>query len=194
VKTGSDSPSRSRSSSALLRLAQNGDTRALSSLFRRQQLALRRWARGRLPQWARNAVDTNDLVQEALAHTFRRIHVFQDRGHGALQAYLREAVRNRIRDEIRRLGRQPTREVLEDVVEDRSASPFDQVADSEVMRRYKEKLLTLTEEEQQLVVGRIEMGYTYEQLMLATGRATVEATRMAVRRAVLKLARKMAEP
>jgi hypothetical protein len=37
------------------------------------------------------------------------------------------------------------------------------------------------------------MGYTYEQLRLATGRTTVEATRMAVRRAVLKLARKMTE-
>lgn len=184
---------KSRSSAALLRLAQQGDTRALSSLFRRQQSALRQWARGRLPQWARHAVDTNDLVQEALAHTFRRIHAFQDRGRGALQAYLREAVRNRIRDEIRRLGRQPTREVLEDVVEARTASPFDQAADAEVMRRYKIKLSSLSDEEQQLVVGRIEMGYTYEQLTLATGRTTVEATRMAVRRAVLKLARKMTE-
>jgi RNA polymerase sigma-70 factor (ECF subfamily) len=193
VKTDSESASKSRSSGALLRLAQNGDSRALSTLFRRQHSALRKWARGRLPQWARNAVDTNDLVQEALAHTFRRIHVFQDRGRGALQAYLREAVRNRIRDEIRRLGRQPTREVLEDVVEDRAASPFELAADSEVIRRYKMKLSSLTEEEQQLVVGRIEMGYTYEQLALATGRATVEATRMAARRAVLKLARKMAE-
>ena len=193
MKTDSGPPSKSRSSAALLRLAQQGDTRALSSLFRRQQSALRQWARGRLPQWARHAVDTNDLVQEALAHTFRRIHAFQDRGRGALQAYLREAVRNRIRDEIRRLGRQPTREVLEDVVEDRAASPFDQAADAEVMRRYKIKLSSLSDEEQQLVVGRIEMGYTYEQLTLATGRTTVEATRMAVRRAVLKLARKMAE-
>jgi RNA polymerase sigma-70 factor (ECF subfamily) len=192
VKTGSGSSSKSRSSAALLRLAQEGDSRALNSLFRRQGSALRQWARGKLPRWARHAVDTNDLVQEALAHTFRRIHVFQDRGRGALQAYLREAVRNRIRDEIRRLGRQPTREVLEDVLEDHGASPFDQTADTEVMRRYKLELSSLSEGDQQLVVGRIEMGYTYEQLALATGR-TVEATRMAVRRAVLKLARKMAE-
>jgi RNA polymerase sigma-70 factor, ECF subfamily len=193
VKTGSGSASKSRSSAALLRLAQKGDSRALSSLFRRQQSALRRWARGKLPQWARNAVDTNDLVQEALAHTFRRIHVFQDRGRGALQAYLREAVRNRIRDEIRRLGRQPTLQAVDDVVvEDRGASPFQQAADSEVMRRYKLKLASMSEEEQQLIVGRMEMGYTYEQLALAAGR-TVEATRMAVRRAVLKLARKMAD-
>jgi RNA polymerase sigma-70 factor (ECF subfamily) len=177
----------------LLRLAKAGDSRALNALFSRQQSALRKWARGRLPNWARSAVDTNDLVQEALVHTFKRIHSFEDRGRGALQSYLREAIRNRIRDELRKVGRQPIRAVLDEAIEDGSLSPFDRTLDSELMQRYKRKLAELTENEQQLVVGRIEMSYTYEQLALATGRETPDAARVALRRAVLKLARKMAE-
>jgi len=177
----------------LLRLAQAGDSRALNALLDRQKSALRKGARGRLPQWARGAVDTNDLVQEALIRTFTRINTFEDRGKGELQSYMREAVRNRIRDELRKVGRRPMREALHEAMQDGAASPFDQTLDSELMRRYKQKLSTLTDNEQQLVVGRIEMGYTYEQLALATGRATHEAARVAVRRAVLKLARKMAE-
>src|SRR5262249_2071607 len=137
--TGSASVVGNKSSRALLRLAQAGDTRALSALFSRQKTALRKWARGRLPQWARNALDTNDLVQEALVHTFKRINGFSDQGRGALQAYLREAVRNQIRDEVRRVGRRPVREALDDGIEDRAASPFDLAVDSELLRCYKAK-------------------------------------------------------
>lgn len=191
--TASRSPSVSRSSQLLLRLAKAGDSRALSALFGRQKSALRKWARGRLPTWARSAVDTNDLVQEALVHTFKRLNSFEDRGRGALQFYLREAVRNRIRDELRKVGRQPMRTSLDDGIEDDGQSPFERTLDSEMMRRFKSKLACLTDSEQQLVVGRIQMGYTYEQLALATGRETADAARVALRRAVLKLARKMAE-
>ena len=185
-------PSAAQSSRELIRLARQGDSRALADLFARQGGLLRRWASGRLPTWGRRAMDTNDLVQEALIRTFRRISRFEDRGRGALQAYLREAVRNRIRDELRRVNRQPPSGDLEDTMPDAGESPFDATADSEVMRRYKEKLALLTETERFLVVGRIEMAYTYEQLALATGRETAGAARIAVRRAVLRLAKLMA--
>jgi hypothetical protein len=42
-----------------------------------------------------------------------------------------------------------------------------------------------------LVVGRIELGFNYDQLALISGRATPEAARQAVRRAVKKLAERM---
>lgn len=181
------------SSRELILRAREGDSRALSDLFSRQKTALSQWARGRLPQWARSVTDTNDLIQEALLQTFRRIRVFDDRGRGALQAYLREAVKNRIRDELRRVGRQPMREALDEALQDRGPSPFDVAADSELLRRYKTHLQSLSEGERLLVVGRVEMAYTYDQLALMTGRVSAEAARVAVRRAVLKLARKMAE-
>ena len=178
------------SSRSLLVRARAGDSRALSALFRRQRAALERWTRGRLPQWARNLVDTNDLVQEAILQTFRRMEVFEDRGQGALQAYLREAVKNRIRDELRRIERHPS-EILQETLTATTASPYEAAADSERGQRYKAALARLSDPERILIVGRLEMGYTYDQLALVSGRVTAEAARLAVRRAVVKLARLM---
>src|SRR4051812_43045501 len=48
----------------LLVRAQAGDADALNDLFRRHVPLLSRWARGRLPGWARDVADTHDLVQE----------------------------------------------------------------------------------------------------------------------------------
>ena len=59
-------------------------------------------ASGRLPRWARDTADTQDLVQETLFQTFKKIEKFEARGEGALFAYLRQAILNRIRDELRR--------------------------------------------------------------------------------------------
>ena len=63
--------------------------------------------------------------------------------------------------------------------------------DGERARHYKAALATLSEEERMLVVGRIELGFNYDQLALIAGRATPEAARQAVRRAVKKLAERM---
>jgi RNA polymerase sigma factor (sigma-70 family) len=183
------------SSGELLYRARAGDERALSALFRRQSLALTTWARGRLPRWARSVSDTADVVQEALLQTFKRIDRFDDRGRGALQAYLRRAVDNRICDEMRRVARRPTQHLEDGVAPEPLASgpsPFQATLDAERERNYKEAIATLTEEERVLVVGRLELAYTYDQLALISGRATAEAARQAVRRAVVKLAERMA--
>ena len=87
----------------LLRRARAGDAGALDDLFRRHLPPLRRWARGRLPRWTRDLRDTEDVVQETLLQTLKRIDVFEPRHEGALQAYLRQALINRVRDEVRRL-------------------------------------------------------------------------------------------
>jgi len=68
----------------------------------------------RLPRYARDMTDTDDLVQEALIGTFRNFAAFEHRGEWALQAYLRRAVTNRIRDELRRVEAQPHRTELPD--------------------------------------------------------------------------------
>jgi RNA polymerase sigma-70 factor (ECF subfamily) len=177
----------------LLRRARAGDDGALSVLFHRNRDALLRWARGRLPRWARTAGDTTDIVHDVLLHTLRRIDVFEDRGKGALQAYLRQAVDNRIADELRKVARRPMDD-LSEVIDMRSKepSPFDAAASSERESRYKRILSTLSQEEQRLIVGRMELEYNYEQLAVITNRSTAEAARLAVRRAVIKLAKRLA--
>lgn len=180
-------------SGGLVERAQAGDSRALSALFKRQGDLLRRWARGRLPQWARRLYDTADLVQETLLQTFKRIEHFENRGKGALQSYLRQAVMNRIRDEVRKVKRRPLGSLEDDALELAGDDPMpDQLTlDAEQERKYKAALALLTEEERMLVVGRIELGYNYDQLALVVNRATPAAARMAARRAMLKLAQKM---
>src|SRR5690349_11090586 len=76
----------------LLERARAGDPKALEVLFSRHIPALRRWASGRLPRWARDMSDTQDLVQDTVLRVFTLVEAFEPRGDGALQAYLRKAV------------------------------------------------------------------------------------------------------
>src|SRR4029453_11111104 len=110
---------------ALLARAQQGDEVAIERLMARHLTPLRRWARGRLPAWARDATDTDDLVQDALLQTFKRLGDFEVRGPGALQAYLRQAILNRVRDELQKRGRRPEATDLDGLEEDRKPSPLE---------------------------------------------------------------------
>jgi len=152
---------------------------------------LKRWARGRLPGWARDLADTEDVVQEAVFQTFKHIETFEARGEGALQAYLRQAVMNRIRDHIRRVGRKPVVTELDSVHEDQSPSPLEQAVGVEAVERYERALSRLSDVDRELIVASVELGYSAGQLAEATGRATADAARRAARRALLKLAEEM---
>src|SRR5262245_20786718 len=123
---GSNAESDPESTFSLVERARSGDEEALERLFARHLKPLQRWASGRLPRWARDVADTDDLVQHTLLHTFRTIQDFQPRHVGALQAYLRQAVLNRIRDEIRRRGRQPDSTDLDDVQIAGGESPLEE--------------------------------------------------------------------
>jgi RNA polymerase sigma-70 factor (ECF subfamily) len=152
--------------------------------------ALRRWAHGRLPRWARAISDTTDLIQDALLRTLARLHTFEPRGHEALAAYLREAVRNRMRDEHRRLGRRGLSIAPDDSVCDRGTSPYEQLADAERQARYRAALARLDEPDRQLIVAHVELEYTHAQLGYMTGRSP-NAARMALHRAICRLAEEM---
>jgi len=63
----------------LVERAKSGDREALDCLFTRFLPALRRWASGRLPQWTRGVMDTDDVVQETVIRAVKRIDVFESR-------------------------------------------------------------------------------------------------------------------
>src|SRR5262245_50380741 len=105
----------------LVERAKSGDHDALNQLFARYLPSLRRWASGRLPQWTRDLMDTDDLVQETVVRAVKRIDRFESRHDGALQAYLRQAIVNRIRDEVRRSKRSPAAVALDENQRDRGA-------------------------------------------------------------------------
>jgi RNA polymerase sigma-70 factor (ECF subfamily) len=179
------------SSLELLARARTGDDEALNDLIARYLPRLRRWASGRLPPWAREQDDTDDLVQDTVVQTLRRLDDFQPRHEGALQAYLRQAVHNRICDLIRRARRRPAPATLEGDMTDPGSSPLEQAIGAQALARYDAALAALEPDEQQAIIGRLELGYDYGELAAALGKPSRDAARQAVRRAVLRLAERM---
>lgn len=175
----------------LLARAREGDRGALESLFARYLPPLRRWASGRLPQWARDVADTQDLVQEVLLQTFKRIGSFECQTEAGLQAYLRQAVLNRIRDEFRHRRRAPRAEPLDSQLPDDDASPLEQAIGREAIDRYERALAVLRPEDREAVVGRLELGLTYQELAAVLDKPTPDAARKAVERALVRLAEGM---
>ena len=179
------------SSLTLLERARAGDREALESLIGRYLPRLQRWASGRLPRWARDMAETQDLVQEALFQTFKRIERFEPRGEGALHAYLRQAILNRIREELRRAKRRPARSELDSAAEDDARSPLAAAIGQEAIDRYERALAQLRPDDRELVVARIELGYTNREIAELLDKPTPNAARMATERAVVRLAKEM---
>jgi RNA polymerase sigma-70 factor (ECF subfamily) len=191
VKRG-DPPIESRSAAdtttRLMTRAQAGDADALNELFERHVPLLSRWARGRLPGWARDLADTHDLVQETVLQTFKNVRGFESRGKGALRAYLRQALLNRVRNEIRRVSRRPAIEELDERAPSQESSPLQGAIRQEQHERYEAALYRLRDSERELIVARLEMGLTYEEMAEAFGKPSWNAARMAVARALIRLA------
>ncbi len=175
----------------LLRRAKAGDAGALAALAARYLPRLRRWASGRLPAYARSLADTTDVVQDTLLRAIEGLDGIEVRGPGGFQAYVRRAVMNRIRDQIRFARRRPGPEGVPEDLVDSAPSPLERAIGADVLARYEEALERLSEDERQLLHLRIELDFDYEEIAAMTGRATRDAARMAVRRALRKLAEEM---
>jgi len=176
---------------ALLDRARKGDDGALEQLFQRHLRPLQRWTRGRLPDWARDLSDTDDLVQDTLLRTFKQLDSFDPRGAGALQAYLRQAIVNRVRDELRRKGRRPDVAGLDGLHLTAEGSPYEEVIGRETLEQYDAAMQRLRPEERDAIVARVEMGYSYEELAQVLGKPTSDAARKAAQRALVRLAEEM---
>ena len=175
----------------LIERVRQGDQESLDRLMARHLGPLRRFVSGRLPKWARDMADTDDLVQDTLLRTFRKIEDFDVRGVGALQAYLRQAVMNRLRDELRRKGRAPVLVDGDGLDLQADGSPLEDAIGSEAFERYQAALSRLRPEEREAIIARVEMDYSYAELAEILGKPTPDAARKAAQRALLRLAEEM---
>ena len=123
------------STAILIQRVREGDKDSLECLIQRHLAPLRRYASGRLPRWARDLADTDDLVQDTLLRTFSKVDAFEVRGVGALQAYLRQAVMNRLRDELRRKGRAPAFVDVQEMDVPGRGSPLEEAIGAEAAAR-----------------------------------------------------------
>lgn len=182
---------RPETTASLLERVRGGDRDALNLLMERYLPLLERWAAGRLPRWARHLADTGDLVQETLIRAFRNIEGFEPRGEGALLAYLRQSLRNRITDEVRAQMRRPAVSPMDAGHPDDAASPLELAVGSQLLERYEAALEQLRPAEREAIIARVELGYGYDELATALDKPTAGAARLAVTRALARLARLM---
>jgi RNA polymerase sigma-70 factor, ECF subfamily len=177
----------------LLERFKNGDAEAVNLLVERSLPPLKRWARGRLPGWARSLAETQDLVQDALVRALPHLKTFEARSPGALQAYLRQAVANHIRDEIRRVVRRPANVELQVDHPTTEPSPLERAIGREDLERYEVALARLRPADREAIIARFELQQSFEEVALALGKPNANAARVAATRALQKLVEIMSD-
>ena len=171
----------------LLARIHSGDEGALEILLNRYLPALRRTVHRHLHGPSRSMLDSDDIVQDALLSTLRRMPHFVWRTPGALLAYLRRAIRNRIIDAKRKYARQGEWVALPDDCPGHGASPLQRIMEKEEMRRYRAALLRLKARDRQLIVMRIEQQLTYQEIGTQLLMTSPNAARVALMRAMDRL-------
>jgi RNA polymerase sigma-70 factor (ECF subfamily) len=174
----------------VLERAQGGDQSAARILIERALPSVRRWARGRLPRYARSGADTEDVVQDAFLRTLKRLEGFQHRTVGGLQAYLRQAVVNRVRDLIRGSMRHGSAVAVDAELRDWKPSPLETAIMQQQLDRFLDALRKLRPADRQVIVWRIELGYSADEIATKLGKSKAAAG-MTVTRAMARLAKEM---
>ena len=177
-----------RATRVLIDSASSGSEPALKAICDRFGPQLTAWGQGRLPPHARDLLATEDIAQDVIVRSLARLGGFKSQDRGSFLAYLKTAFMNRVRNEIRNASRRPQREEVQDSVPDPAPSPIEQLLGREAEERYNEALKLLSAEEQELVIGRLELQMTYQELAIHTAKPSPDAARMAGNRAIRKLA------
>jgi RNA polymerase sigma factor (sigma-70 family) len=180
------------SSFGLLTRAKGGDQSALQRLAQRYTPRLRRWVRHKLPLWARDVNDTDDLVQETLINVFRNVHGIEMNTALSLRAYMRNAAQNRVSDEVKRATRRPQKSELSAERPSSSPSPADIAISREEFWRCRVAIARLTPADRQLILLKLsQSGMTFRALAAITGKNSEDAARVALNRAINRLAQEM---
>jgi len=152
---------------------------------------MRRWASGRLPGGARDMLDTGDVVQDTLMAALRRLDKVEIAGDAALQAYLRRALKNRLTDLYRRASKPGDRAEMTGDIPAPDPSPLERAIGAEAVERYEAALDRLSQTDREAVILRIEMCCGYDEIALTLGKSSAAHARVAVSRALARLAREM---
>ena len=89
------------------------------------------------------------------------------------------------------LGRQALKEFQQYATPDDGLSPLETAIGVEAVESYETALQTLRDDDRQAIVGRLEMDYSYEELAVMLGKSSPGAARVAVSRALVRLAEAM---
>ena len=171
----------------LIERARAGDQRAFDQLFLRYEMPLMRWAHGRLCASARGQNETRDVVLNCFSKAFNSLDRFVYRHQGSFVGYLHEILKNDVASMNRRwMTKKPSAE-LDGDYPDSALRPDEEYEGKERKERFERALAALTPREQELIVMR-EMGLTHAEIAVELELPTANAARMAVTRAIERLA------
>ena len=181
---------RTHSTIEVVRRARRGDWRALQALVERALPNLRRWAHGRVPTYARQDANTEDVVQDVALGALKNLRSIRRRSLGELQAYLRRSVINRIRDLIRTTSRRGVAVEFDDQIGDDAPTPLERAILRERTDGFVKALSRLSPRDRMVLIWRLELGYSAEEIAAKLGKSKAAAG-MAVTRAVSRLAKEL---
>lgn len=174
------------STKTLIRRGRQGDADALNRVFGRIVTRLRRWAHRRI-SGTRQLSETADVVQDAALGVWQRLDRLDLREPGDLEAYVRRAVLNRIHDEGRRRMRQPDPVTLNAELPIQEPSALDRIIGNQSWDRCQVAFSRLTPDDRDVIVARLELGYSFDAIAGLLNRPSAAAARMAFTRAITKL-------
>jgi RNA polymerase sigma factor (sigma-70 family) len=184
-------PASLESTARLLVRIRQGDDAARDRLLGRYKPILERWMEGKIPAACRNLLDTSDLVQMSLIRSLKALKSFEPKHEGAFLAYLRRISMNLIRDEMRRIKHLPEVVSLHSDILADGPSPLEAAIGSELRQDYEAALSRLPMAQQEALVMSLEFGCSPAEIAIATGRASANAARMYVARALVRLGEEM---
>ena len=162
----------------------------MKRLATRHVETLHRFARARMSPAMRERREPEELAWETMRRGLDRAATFDSRRKGAFLAYLRSILLNLIRDEARRAARRPQRTEMPATLRDPDPTPLALTIDRQVRERYEAALARLPEKQRAAVLLRVE-GCSYEEVARVTGHASADAARMAVKRGLSTLAKRL---
>lgn len=163
-------PEDERYTHGLLQRLLAGDRAAGEELVRAHYEPLRRAVRPYFGRELRRVLEEEELLQRAFLRALGSLERFEWRGKGAFLAWMKGIALNQVRAELARRGgheRAPGDEEAEPLVErlpGREGTPSQALALREEEQRIEDALLSLSEEERELVTNRKLLGQDYASL------------------------------
>jgi RNA polymerase sigma-70 factor, ECF subfamily len=148
----------------------------------------------RLFRYAYRMLGSTDTAEECVAEVFSKfLQAIKDGSgpHSSVQAYLYRMVHNWVVDYYRSKKRSEE-DLMQSNLLDTQDGPAGMVADSLERERVREALLTLTQEQQQVIHLRFFEEWSHEDIAALTGK-TAEAIRALQYRALVALKRMLIE-
>ena len=187
----------------LVARSQSGDTAAFAELMERFGPRLSAFLHSRLPPVRRALNDTDDALQEIRLKVWQALPKFESRGIGSFWWFLRQVARNRVTDEWRKAARQDAMAPAIGAVGadstgrppepiDPAATPQGAAISAEEQELFEEALASVPDPARRAVVLRLELHLDYGDIARDVGYPSPDAARVAIRRALVKVAQEIA--